>query len=101
MPGRVRGRTPSDDLQRYPGVRGLGISHLKHRVAATLVVEPDQIAGPVALSVVEVGTHLADLAVSEHEPLRAAVEPRLTGLRVAPRHRPLDHGLLAILDRVV
>src|SRR2546429_4288774 len=28
LPGRARGRAPSEDLQRYPGVRGFGISHL-------------------------------------------------------------------------
>src|SRR5438552_9791 len=35
MPGRARGRTPSDDLQRSPGVRGFGISHLAPRVSVT------------------------------------------------------------------
>src|SRR3954447_1391280 len=75
---------------------------LEHRVAAPLVVEAEQVAAAVARVAVEVGAHLPDAAVvREREPLAAAVEARLAGARVAPGHRPLDHGLLAVLDRVV
>src|SRR3954467_580858 len=75
---------------------------LEHRVAAALVVEAEQVAAAVARVAVEVGAHLLDAAVlREGEPLRAAVEARLTCARIAPGHRPLDHYLLAVLDRVV
>jgi hypothetical protein len=50
---------------------------------------------------VVVGADLGDPAVAEPEPLGAAVEALLTGLRVAPGHRPLDHSLVAVGDPVL
>src|SRR5438067_2503900 len=73
---------------------------LEHGVPAALVVEADQVAGAVAAAAVEVRTHLGDQAVAEQEPLGAAVESALAGLRVAPGHRPLDHRLVALLDPI-
>src|SRR5436190_10257223 len=53
-------------------------------VAAARMVEAKQISRGVLLVAVVIGAHLADLPVAEGEPLRAAVEPVFTGLRVAP-----------------
>src|SRR4051812_22013478 len=65
------------------------------------MVEAEQVPARVlAVSVVE-GAYLADPSVPELEPLGAAVEAGLAGLRVAPGHRPLDHNALAVLDRVL
>ena len=74
---------------------------LEHRVAPALVVEAEQVALRVLLAAVVVGADLGDLAVAHLEPLGAAVQPLLAGLRVAPGHRPLDHGLVALLDPVL
>ena len=65
------------------------------------MVEAEQVALRVLLVAVVVGADLGDLAVSHQEPLRAAVEALLARLRVAPGHRPLDHGLVALLDAVL
>src|SRR5215213_5922448 len=65
------------------------------------VVEPEQVALRVLFVAVVVGADLGDLAVLDPEPLRAAIEALLAGLRVAPGHRPLDHGFVAGLDPVL
>ena len=70
-------------------------------VAPAGVVEAQQVAARVLGTAVVVGAHLGDLAVAELEPLGAAVQARLPGLRVLPGHRPLDHGPLAVLDRAL
>jgi hypothetical protein len=65
------------------------------------VVEAQQVAAAVLLVRVVVGADLADLPVAEAEPLGPAVDPRIARLRVAPGHRPLDAGLLAVVDAVL
>src|SRR5437879_13412006 len=45
MPGRARGRTSSEGLQRPPGVRGFGISHLGCVAMAQLVRQLERICG--------------------------------------------------------
>jgi hypothetical protein len=65
------------------------------------MVEAEQVSARILRAAVVVGAHLADLAVPEAEPLGAAVEPPLARLRVAPSHRPLDDGLIAVLDQVL
>jgi hypothetical protein len=50
---------------------------------------------------VVIGADLGDPPVAQPEPLGAAVQPRLAGLRVAPGHRPLDHRLVAVRDPVL
>ena len=70
-------------------------------MAAALVVEAEQVAARVLRAAVVVGADLGDLPVAHQEPLGAAVEAGLAGLRVAPGHRPLDHDLVALLDRVL
>ena len=70
-------------------------------MAATLVVEAEQIALRVLPAAVVVGADLGDLAVADQEPLGAAIEACLAGLRVAPGHRPLDRDLVAFPDRVL
>src|SRR5205814_6437353 len=74
---------------------------LEHRVAAPGMVEADQVARAVSPAAVEVRAHLGDQPVAEQEPFGAAVEPPLAAVRIAPGHRPLDHGLVALLDPVV
>jgi len=65
------------------------------------VVEAEQVALRVLPAAVVVGPHLGDLALAHQEPLGATIEPLLTGARVAPGHRPLDHGLIALFDGVL
>jgi hypothetical protein len=65
------------------------------------VVEAEQVALRVLPVAVVVGADLGDLAVAEAEPLGTAVQPLLARARVAPRHRPLDHGLVTLLDPVL
>ncbi len=48
-----------------------------------------------------VSPDLGDLAVAHRKPLGAAIKPLLTRLRVAPGHRPLDHGFVPLLDPVL
>src|SRR5262245_43694385 len=48
-----------------------------------------------------VGANLGDPAVAHPKPLGPAVEARLARPGVAPGHRPLDHGLVALLDAVL
>src|SRR5689334_2792706 len=79
---------------------GLSMSAIEHHVTPAGVVEPHQVARAVLRARVEVGADLADQAIAEDEPLGAAVEAALAGLRVLPRHRPLDDGLLAVVDPV-
>src|SRR3954447_9954635 len=79
----------------------MGETSSQCRVAAAGVGEAEQVARRVLRAAVVIRAHLADAPVTEAEPLGAAVEPPLARLRVAPGHRPLDHRLLAVLDRVV
>src|SRR2546426_10904399 len=65
MPGRARGRTSSEDLQRYPGVRGFGISHL---VRLRVVV-------PLVLLVVLLGRPRLGVAVGQRGGVRLRREP--------------------------
>src|SRR5215210_2772448 len=67
-------------------------------VAPALVVEPEQVPPRVLSIPVVVGPDLCDPALTHAEPLGAAVQPPLARLRVAPGHRPLDHGLVAVGD---
>jgi hypothetical protein len=65
------------------------------------VVEAQQVALWVLLVAVVVCADLGDLAAAQLEPLGAAIQALLAGLRVAPGHRPLDHCLIALFDAVL
>src|SRR5215208_4525582 len=73
----------------------------QHRVAASGVVEAQQVPRGVLAVAVVIGADLADAPIAEAEPLGAAVEPALAGTGVPPGHRPLDARLLAVLDRAL
>ena len=71
-----------------PGAVALAhlVPALERRVAAALVVEPEQVALPVLRVGVVVGAHLGDQPVAHDEPLGAAVDPPLVAVpRVATR----------------
>ena len=65
------------------------------------MVEAEQVPLGILLAAMVVGAHLGDLAVAHQEPLGPAVEAILPRLGIAPGHRPLDHGLVALLDPVL
>ena len=65
-------------------------------MAPARVVEPHEVATPRV-----VRAHLADQPVAEGQELRAPVQAALAGLRVVPRHRPLDDDLVLALDEVL
>src|SRR5690349_9797660 len=74
---------------------------LQHRVAATRVIEAEEVALRILLAAVVVGADLGDLAVPKLEPLRPSIQPLLARPRVPPGHRPLDDGLVSLLDAVL
>src|SRR4051812_36670163 len=91
----------SVSTKRRSVCRSSSCSPSKGGVAAACVVEAKEVSAPVLLVRVVVRAYFADLAVLESEPLRAAVEPPLSRLRIGPHHRPLDHGFIAVVDPVL
>src|SRR3954447_7070995 len=87
-------------MKRRSVRRSSSCSSSKGGVTAACVVEAKKVSAPVLLVRVVVGANLADLPVAEAEPLGAAIEPALTGLRVGPDHRPLDHGFTTSFQRM-
>src|SRR5436305_8481861 len=96
MHGRARGRTPSEDLQRHPGVRGFGISRLARG-------GPPPRTGARRHPVREVPDHvgLADLlkrgelahAVPRELRLRQVVPPRKVECLARPGERGTELAL--------
>src|SRR4051812_40647415 len=91
----------SASTKRRSVCRSSSCSWSKGGVTAARVVEAKEVSAPVLLVRVVVGAHFADLPVPEAEPLGAAVEAPLARLRIGPHHRPLDHGLVAVVDPVL
>src|SRR5438874_2510310 len=66
------------------------------------MVEAEQGSLPVPLVRVVVRADLGDKPVADDEPLGPAVDAALVPVpRVGPEHRPFDHDLVALLDRVL
>src|SRR4051794_29407679 len=91
----------SASTKRRSVCRSSSCSSSKGGVTAACVVEAKEVSAPVLGVGMVVGADFADLLVLEAEPLGAAVEAALAGLRVGPDHRPLDHGFLAVVDAVL